>query len=208
MIRIIDQASRLRYRDTLDQHFRFRHDIFVKECGWTDFDLDGEREQDRYDDEHAVYGVALTGNDRVVGCMRLYPSTQPHMLSETFAHLVEGPVPSQDDVVELSRLAVARDKRDGYTYCELFAGLQEYCLEEGYSGITAVIRAYRVPVVQGAGLTVHPLGLPRDVGGEKLVAVLYEVNEETLDRLRTSGRLTESVLERSMPIEHTIRRRA
>lgn len=206
MIRIIDQASRLRYRDTLDQFFRFRHDIFVKECGWTDFDLDGEREQDRYDDEHAVYGVALTGDDRIAGCMRFYPSTQPHMLNDTFAYLVDGPVPEQDDIVELSRLAVAREKRDGYTYCELFAGLQEYCLEEGYVGVTAVIRAYRLPVVQGAGLTVHPLGLPRDVNGEKLVAVMYEVNEPTLHRLRAAGRLAGPVLERSMPVEDAVRR--
>lgn len=208
MIRVIDQANRLRYRDTFDKLSRFRHDIFVKECGWTDFDLDGEREADSYDDEHALYGVSLTEDDRVIGCLRLYPSTMPHMLAETFAYLVEGPVPQQSDIAELTRLAIARDKRDGRTYYEMFAGLQELCLQEDYVGATAVIRAYRMPVVQGAGITVHPLGLPRDVDGEKLIAVMYEINEASLERVRAAGGLTGSVLEHKMPVEDIVRRRA
>lgn len=208
MIRIIDQASRLRYRETLDKHFRLRHDIFVKELGWKDFDVDGEREQDPYDDGNAVYCVSLAANDRVVGCLRLYPSTEPHMLSEVFDYLVEGPVPEQSDVVEMTRLAIARDKRLGPTYYEMFAGLQEYCLEEGFVGATAVIKANRVPVVQSAGMIVHPLGLPRDVEGDKLIAVMYEINEGSLADLRKNGGLTGPVLERSMPVEDIVRLRA
>lgn len=208
MIRVIDHANLLRHRDTFDRLQRFRHDIFVKECGWKDFDIDGERERDQWDDHRAVYGVSLGEDDRVIGCLRLYPTTEPHMLSETFAYLVEGPVPEQSDIVELTRLAVARDKRDSRTYHEMFAALQEMGLQEGYVGATAVIRAYRMPVVQGAGITVHPLGLPREVDGEKLIAVLYEINEVSLERVRKAGGITGTVLEHKMPIEEIVRRRA
>lgn len=208
MIRVIDQARKLRHRDTWDKLARFRHDIFVKECGWKDFDVDGEREADPYDDENAVYAVSLTTEDRVVGCFRLFPTTEPHMLNEAFAYLVEGSVPQQSDIIELTRLAVARDKRDGRVYQEIFAGLQEIGLQEGYVGATAVIRAHRVPVVQGAGITVHPLGLPRDVEGDKLIAVLYEISEASLARVRAVGGLSGTVLEHKMPIEDIVRRRA
>lgn len=208
MIRVIDQANKLRYRETFDRLARFRHDIFVKECGWKDFDVDGEREADDYDDENAVYAVSLAGDDRVVGCFRLYPTTEPHMLADAFAYLVEGQVPQQSDVIELTRLAVARDKRDGRAYQEIFAGLQEYGLQEGYIGATAVIRSHRMPVVQGVGITVHPLGLPRDVEGEKLIAVLYEINEASLARVRSVGGIEGSVLEHMLPVEDIVRRRA
>ena len=61
MIRVIDQANQLRYRDTLERQFRFRHDIFVKERGWTAFDQDGRYEVDQYDNENTIYVVALDG---------------------------------------------------------------------------------------------------------------------------------------------------
>ena len=208
MIRVIDQANKLRYRETYDKLARFRHDVFVKECGWKDFDVDGEREADRYDDEKAVYAVSLAPDDRVVGCFRLYPSTEPHMLADAFAYLVEGQVPQQSDIIELTRLAVARDKRDGRVYQEIFAGLQEYGVQEGYVGATAVIRSHRMPVVQGTGITVHPLGLPRDVEGEKLIAVLYEINEASLARVRAGGAIAGPILEHNMPVEEIVRRRA
>jgi acyl-homoserine lactone synthase len=195
MIRVIDHANRLRYRDTLDRQFRFRHEIFVRERGWTDFDQDGKYEVDQYDNEKTIYHVALDDSENVIGCFRLYPTLAPHMISEIFPHLLDGPMIERPDVMEITRISVARDKRHGNTYYELLTGLQEYGLQQGLSAVTAVIRLFRMPVVQTAGFKVHPLGLPQEIDGETLVAVQFDIDEESLERIRRTANVNGPVLE-------------
>ncbi|ABD86273.1 acyl-homoserine-lactone synthase [Rhodopseudomonas palustris] len=194
MIRVIDQANQLRYREILERQFRFRHEIFVKERGWTDFEKDGRYEVDQYDNEKTVYVVALD-DERVIGCFRLYPTQAPHMLSEVFSYLVDGAVPQRSDMLEMTRMSVSRDRRGGSTYYELLAGLQEYGLQQGLCAVTAVIRSFRMPVVQDAGFRVHPLGLPREVNGETLMAVMFEIGEDSLERVRRTAGIGVPVLE-------------
>ncbi|HEY0329054.1 MAG TPA: acyl-homoserine-lactone synthase [Rhodopseudomonas sp.] len=195
MIRVIDQANQLRYRETLERQFCFRHEIFVKERGWTAFEQDGRYEVDQYDNENTIYVVALDDDERVIGCFRLYPTQAPHMLSEVFSYLVDGPVPQRSDVLEMTRISVSRDKRGGRTYYELLTGLQEYGLQQGLSAVSAVIRSFRMSVVQDAGFRVHPLGLPREVNGETLIAVTFEIGEDSLERIRHTAGVTGPVLE-------------
>lgn len=195
MIRVIDHANRLRYRETLDRQFRFRHEIFVRERGWTDFDKDGEYEVDQYDNEKTVYHVALDDNEKVIGCFRLYPTLDPHMTSEVFPQLVDGQLLQRSDVLEMTRISVARDRRHGNTYYELLTGLQEYGLQQGLSGVIAIIRLFRMPVVQNAGFSVHPLGMPQEIDGETLIAVKFDIDEPSLDRIRRTAQVNGSVLE-------------
>jgi len=194
MIRIVDHENRTRYAKSLDQHFRMRHQIFVQERGWKDFDR-GTIETDDYDNEHAVYGLAIDNHDDVVGCFRLYPTTLPHMLSEQFAWMVDGPVPQRSDLLEASRYSIMQGRRDSRTYQELFLGIVEYCLSQGITGATALARTLRVPILQSIGMIVRPLGLPADVDGESNVAVLMETSEESLARIRKNAGVTGSVLE-------------
>lgn len=198
MIRVIDQSNRDAFADTLEEQFRFRHAIFVKERGWTDFEQEGRYEVDQYDNEKTIYFVALDDDERVTGCFRLYPSTSPYMLSEHFAHLIDGDPPSQPDIFEMTRISVARDRRGSGTYQRLLAGLQEYCLEEGIIGAAALIRLHRLPAVQMTGFDVKPLGLPHMVDGEQLIAVMFEINQKSLERARAAGNLTGAVLERNL----------
>jgi acyl-homoserine lactone synthase len=197
MIRVIDRSNRDRFRRTLDQQFRMRRDVFVAERGWKDFDR-GAYEMDQYDTEDAVYLVSLDARDAVIGGMRLYPTLKPHLMSETFAHMVDGPIPQRCDIMELTRFALAADARNSRTYCELFLGLLEYGLGEGLSGTMALMRTLRIPVIQNLGMTVRPLGLPQDIDGEPQTAVLIEMSEDSLARVRRSAGRSESVLETSL----------
>ena len=183
MIRVIDRHNRDQFAETLEGQFRFRHEIFVKERGWTDFDRDGCYEVDQYDNDHTIYFAAIDDDERVTGCFRLYPSTLPHMLSEHFRHLIDGDVPARLDVYEMTRISVARTQRGGTTYHELLAGLQEYCLDESIVGATALIRLHRLAAVQMAGFDVKPLGLPQQVGDEQLLAVMFGINHASLSRV-------------------------
>jgi acyl-homoserine lactone synthase len=194
MIRVIDRHNRDRFRRSLDQQFRLRRDVFVAERGWKDFDR-GAYETDQYDTDDAVYLVSLDKTDTVVGGMRLYPTLKPHMLSETFSHMIDGPVPQRSDMLELTRFALAAHARDSRTYCEMFLGLLEYGLSEGLAGTTALMRTLRIPVIQNIGMKVAPLGLPREIDGELQTAVLIEMSEESLARVRKSAGRVESVVE-------------
>lgn len=194
MFRVIDQTNKHRFPKIMDGQFRLRHEIFVQEKGWKEFEA-GNYETDNYDNDDAVYFAAIEGVDDVIGGFRLYPTTLPHMISEEFAHLVEGSVIQRPDVMEWTRFAICRERRRSNTYSELLAAMQEYGLMEGLSGVTAVIRTHRVRAMQAFGCSVLPLGLPHDVGGESCVALYFEISEEVLDRIRDVGKISGAVLD-------------
>ncbi|NVN88194.1 MAG: GNAT family N-acetyltransferase [Rhodopseudomonas sp.] len=203
MIRIVNNDNRARYAKSMDQHFRMRHKIFVQERGWKEFER-GTIETDEFDTEHAVYGLAIDRQDDVVGCFRLYPTTLPHMMSEHFAWMVDGPVPQRSDLLEASRYSIMEGRRDSRTYQELFLGIVEYCLSQGITGATALARTLRVPILQSIGMIVRPLGLPADIAGESNVAVLMETSEESLARIRKNAGVIGSVLESTEAVSHRV----
>lgn len=90
MIEIIHSGNASQFEDLLDKQFRLRHEIFVGERGWSNFNVDGVHEKDQYDDDAAIYLVAADGAGSVAGGFRLYPTVLPHMLSEHFPQLIDG----------------------------------------------------------------------------------------------------------------------
>lgn len=195
MIRLIDKTNFHFFLRTLDQLFRVRHSVFVKEKGWVEFERDGIYEKDQYDTEDATYVVALDDYDNAIGCFRLYPTVLPHMLSEQFPHLVDGDVIRRTDVMELTRFHLCQTKRQSSPYLELLAAIPEVGLELGLSGFTALVRTLRIPVMQAAGLSLTPTGLPVLFDGESHVSVWFEVNEECLARISRTRGTTLSVFE-------------
>jgi acyl-homoserine lactone synthase len=198
MIRMIDRSNRHEFIRTLEQHFRLRHEIFVKERGWKEFDRDGIYEMDQYDNDDATYLISVDEHDEVVGSSRIYPTALPHMLSEQFPALVEGAVPQRIDLVEFTRLAICRSQRGTQIYHEQFLGLQEFCLDQGMSGATTLIRTHRIPIVQKAGMKVVPLGLSQEIDGEMCTAIFIEASEEILMRMRDVAGITGTVMEDRM----------
>ncbi len=131
MIHVISAENRHLYEDVLEQHFRVRHEIFVEERKWEALRKPDSREIDVYDNEDAIYLLALE-NRRVLGGSRLYPTTKPTMMSEVFPHLaaVRG-CPVDPQVWEWSRFFVTRERRDGAFNLQLMAAAQEFCLDQG-----------------------------------------------------------------------------
>jgi acyl-homoserine lactone synthase len=179
----------------MDRQFRLRHEVFVKERGWTEFERDGFYEKDQYDNEAAVYVIAADDKDNVAGGFRLYPTTLPHMLAEHFPILVDGAIPQRRDVLELTRFAMRKTERRSRHYFELLVAIQEYGLDEGLAGYTSVINPLRLPILQGFGFEIEPLGLPQMIQGEAAIAVLFSVSESCLSRVRKSVDIEASVLD-------------
>lgn len=195
MIRVIDRTNRQQFARTLDQNFRLRHEVFVKERGWRQFDCEGVYEKDQYDTDDTTYLISIDENEDVVGSSRVYPTILAHMLSEQFPSLIEGAVPQRIDLFEFSRLAIRKGSRGTQIYHEQFLALQEFCLDEGLLGTTSLVRTHRIPVLQKAGMSVVPLGLSQEIDGEMCTAIFIEASETILSRMRSIAGISGTVME-------------
>lgn len=194
-IHVITRENRAYYADILTSYYRKRHDIFVGERKWMSlFSPDG-LERDQYDNEHTIYILALEGEE-VVGGQRLYPTLQPHMITETFMHLIDGALPVGSRTFEWTRYFVIRERRRGHVDAMLLAAVQQYCLEEGITDLTAVGEMWWLSRWHQYGFVVHPLGLPQMIDGQPALAVKIAISEDTLSTVLRVGGIKETALTR------------
>jgi acyl-homoserine lactone synthase len=204
-IHVIDRINRDSYQDILDEYFRLRYEIFVNERGWRDLHQIDGREIDAYDNDDAIYLLALDG-DRVVGGQRLYPTVLPHMLSEVFGHMAPRGLPKAQHVLEWTRYFVVKERRMGRTDCRLLAAIQQFCLEEGITEVTAVVEMWWLPRWHQAGFKVKPLGLPTVIEGQPCIAASIEISQQSLDRVCGLAGLRSSALVRNAPLRGPLNR--
>ncbi|WP_257197536.1 MULTISPECIES: acyl-homoserine-lactone synthase [unclassified Bradyrhizobium] len=198
MIHVISAVNRHLYEDVLEQHFRVRHEIFVEERKWEALRKPDGREIDSYDNDDAIYLLALE-HRRVLGGSRLYPTTRPTMMSEVFPHLasVRG-CPSDPLVWEWSRFFVSRERRDGLFNLQLMAAAQEFCLAQGIERLCLVMETWWLPRFHDIGFVVTPLGLPALVENSWTMAATIEIRQESLDVVRDRIGMT-SVVQQEGP---------
>lgn len=85
--------------------FRFRHQLFVQELGWS-LETRNSLECDEFDTEHAVY-CALLAERRMIGCFRAISCDRPYLAQQKFPHMASlRPYPTLPDHLEISRLGV------------------------------------------------------------------------------------------------------
>lgn len=184
MIHVVTALNRRPYARAIEDHHVIRHRIFVEERGWRALARPDGREIDAFDTADTIYMLAMDG-ERVIGGHRLFPTLQPHMISEVFPHLVtRGPVPRDVAIYEWSRFFVVKEYRSSKVYFELLAAVQEFCLNVGIASITAVIEMWWLPRFHEAGFVVHPLGLPQPVENVPTLAIQIDIRRDSLDRAR------------------------
>lgn len=92
----------------LEQMFRLRYKVFHQQLGW-EVSGEGGLERDEFDDLNPVYAIAVhRASHAVVGCVRLLPTTGPHMLRDVKAFqpaLAGRRSPCSSRIWEISRLA-------------------------------------------------------------------------------------------------------
>jgi acyl-homoserine lactone synthase len=182
-IHVVTKRNRSIYENQLTQYFRLRHQVFVEERGWNDLRQADGIERDAYDNAATTYLLAIDG-DRVVGGQRFYPTSLPHMMSDVFSSLASRGVPRAATILEWTRYFVIRERRTGRTDCRLLAAMQEYCLEEGVTQVTAVVEMWWLPRWQQVGFKVHPLGLPMIVENEPCIAAAIDISSASLNHVR------------------------
>jgi acyl-homoserine lactone synthase len=62
----------------------------------------------------------------------------------------------------------------------IMCGVLEHCLDNGITGLTALIEMFWLPLFHSMGWNLIPLGLPELINGEWSIAVKMPIDEKTL----------------------------
>eukprot|EP00913_Durusdinium_trenchii_P017558 g16499.t1 len=119
-------------RNYLNQMHRLRAAVFGTRLEW-DVTITEQGERDQYDDLRPTCILAISADQKVVGCARLLPASGPTMLEQTFPQLLErGSLDAHAAVVESSRfcvdtsLAAGRGGSLHQVTLTMFAGIIEW----------------------------------------------------------------------------------
>jgi acyl-homoserine lactone synthase len=188
MIHLVTAENKHLYKRELREQHRVRHDIYVDERGWEALRSKDCLERDQFDNDDAVYLLAIE-NDRVVGGSRFSPTTQPHLLSEVFPHLAEvRGLPRAPDIVEWTRLFAVKEHRASWrsngTIGQLLCGGLEWCVGDNISAFTLLFEMWHLPKIHDTGWLVTPLGLPALIENDWWLAAKVQVDDQTLRSTR------------------------
>jgi N-acyl-L-homoserine lactone synthetase len=187
VVHIVSSANRARFARQIEQMHKDRKRVFVDRLKWDVPVVDGRLEIDAFDTAHAIYLIETDDAGRHLASVRLLPTTRPHILGNVFASLCDGPVPTGEDVMELTRLCVSPDvpRPEASRLCNhMWIASLEFALLFGISRYTGVSQAQFLSALLSSGWEVQPLGLPREIDGQLTGAVLITVTPEGLRHAR------------------------
>lgn len=188
MVLVITANNREKYRPAVDAMHRDRKRIFVDAMKWNVPVIDGEYELDQFDNQHATYLVVTDeAKETHLGSVRLLPTTRPHLMSEVFPMVCDGGVPVGEDIWEITRFCAATQLRGRESFMvqsNLAVGMVELALLYGITRYTCVAAPGFLSTIMAVGWECEPLGLPRDVNGEMIGALLIKISPATLQLLR------------------------
>ncbi|MEX0298166.1 MAG: acyl-homoserine-lactone synthase [Kordiimonas sp.] len=205
MIHIINKLNCHIYADDIESMFRIRHNIFVEQRGWRALKKPDGLERDELDNDDTIYFLKLCSSGRILGGMRLVPTTKPTQLSTIFRHtctLAEPPnAPKQ---FEWSRYFIVdtqyRSATGKAVHMELYTGILEYAVKYDIEALSGFIdmqiyeRSKRMP------WNMKRLGVPVEYGGlngEPLgcgLPIQLMVDRTMLRKTKIMWRMTKPVL--------------
>jgi acyl-homoserine lactone synthase len=196
-LHVVGNANRYLYENELDQYFRARHQVYVKERGWKELDRPDGREIDQFDTTTTIYLIALE-NGRVFGGHRLIPTVGPTMMGDVFPQLAMRGLVCRADAYELSRIFVVSERRgeqrEPRVESIILAGTMEFALTQGISQFTIVMETWWIPRLRELGWNVRPLGAPVNINGMITIGVAIDVTERAWTETCNRRSVNSSVL--------------
>ncbi|MDX1580721.1 MAG: acyl-homoserine-lactone synthase [Alphaproteobacteria bacterium] len=185
------------FGDALTAQAKLRYQRFIAELSWDVPSYNG-MEFDQYDNPSAYYFVVRDATGKALACMRAAPTTLPYMLEEVFPHMVDGPLPKQDDVWEAHRLAVEPTLRGAARATALNLvnyGLTEFATRMGIKAFVGLLpEDLRKDLEKQVGWTLRPIGKPHLLDGLMTTCISNDIGPQTLSRVGQATGLSGSVL--------------
>ena len=204
MLVVVDRENIHQHQSLVERAFLFRHSVFVEEKGWTDLRKADGCERDQFDDEHAVHQILLR-DDEIVGYQRLLPTTRPHLLTSVLGDLCQTNPPCGPRVAEWTRFCVAPLRREvrpqsNGLFLELTQGGVEWGMARNVDTVTVAIDTRLMVIAMQLRFFVRPLGFPKRIGREDIVALRMSFNRETLATLHQARGCADPVLPNVAPL--------
>jgi acyl homoserine lactone synthase len=203
MIRLVNGMDYSNHGDELDQMFRLRKRIFADRLKW-EVNSFGHYEIDDYDMRKPLYVLSMDeSGEKVLGSLRLLPTTGPNMLADTFFELLPEGKPVRSALIwESSRYCVDTEAANAlgakglsYTTGELLLALCEIGLAAGLQSIVTVIDLRMERILRRLKCMGERIGEPRVYGNVTALAGFWETSVEMLGELRANTGIEHSVLE-------------
>ncbi len=199
MATVINHLNRDRFVAPLREMHSDRKTVFVDHLKWDIPVVEDTLEMDEYDRDDTIYLIVQDeGTGGHLGSVRMLPTTGSHLLGDKFAYLCDGGVvPSGDDIFEITRMVTRPGLPRGAAERvrqQLSVAIVEYALANGITRFTMMTHMAFLSAVLAVGWDAEPLGLPADIGGDQVGALLLTVTPATLDYLRTKHNFSGPVL--------------
>jgi acyl-homoserine lactone synthase len=193
MIHIVTHRNRHIYTRQIWEMFNERRRVFVERAGWKDLMVFEGAEVDDFDDERAVYLLALDGDGELQGALRARPTEDRCILADKYGHMIAADQPPMKgkDVWELTRMLVTDSFRRGrMPGVEIRQALTLACLEvaldAGATRVVGMVELSLYPHATDAAWNVRMAGLPVQYPYGVMVAVWAPVSEAEVVRFRDS----------------------
>lgn len=197
MIDLVTRENRELFVDDLHEMWRQRYQVFIETLGWDIPTRDG-LEIDQFDTEDTAYLLIRDEDNALVGSSRLIPTTGPHLLSDVFFDLCDTDIPRGANIWEGSRgYMIPRDstyKEKRKVADEMVCGMVEFALLFGVDRIVFEVNMGTYPDLLAVGWDVKPLGVPKEWGGETLIAAVAEATPQVLAGIRAKSGFTSPVI--------------
>lgn len=203
MLVVVPGSDISREAALMERVFRFRHSIFVEEKGWADLRRPDGLERDQFDDAHAIHHICLR-DDEIVGYQRLLPTTRPHLLSDVLTDLCRERPPRGPRIFEWTRFCVAAGWRDirprpEGPFLELAQGVVEWGIAHRIDTVSAAIDCRLMVIAMQLRFFVRPLGFPKRIGRDEVVALRMSFSHETLAAIQRVRGCDAPVLPTTLP---------
>jgi acyl-homoserine lactone synthase len=203
MIFVLEGSQRRQLHYYFEQMFKLRHQVFIKDLGWSLPKCHTDCEIDEYDVDEAVYLLDMTDNDVLQGTVRLTPSISCSLVADYFPHLVECGLPARSPFVyEATRyifLPLNRNAQENrVAKARLLAAMVEWCFTKKLTHIQCVVDMRALPAWVELVPQTMPLGLPHPYGGGRTapgggdcIAFRWPATREVINGIRNYGGIAE-----------------
>ncbi len=178
------------HSNLLKQMHRLRAAVFQKRLQW-DVTMTEAGERDEYDELDPTYILAVSDDERVIGCARLLPAIGPTMLQRTFPQLLaSGLLNASTKMIESSRFCVDTSLPGGrgegqlhFATLTMFAGIIEWSMANGYDEIVTATDLRFERILNRAGWPMQRIGNPKPIGNTVAVAGTLPADRASFDRV-------------------------
>lgn len=176
MIHMVTAKNRHMYREQMREMHALRKQHFVDERGWTGLTVRDGGEYDDWDDDQAIYFLALDSEGRIGVAMRARPTEDKCILADVFPHLVAPGEPplKAPGVWEITRIFAThafRTRAGVKRRTELFLATVEAACRQGVHRLVGMTDLFLLPQTMQAGWRVRMLGLPSAYAEGEVIAV-------------------------------------